>query len=267
MSNPLILKKLSLGLNYLELLNQVGYTLVDMNMIEPFSVEDKQHHPTNIIFERNSQLFAIRSDWTRTLLNYNQAFASNVRKYGYFGPVVREHDTFYQAGAEIFKADESDIIESLNMHLKFIKNFAEQEITTIVVNNDQLIDKFISKFELDESIKPLIYDKAVSDIEKITGSDHPLYKIMTSTVSRQLELINNIFETTEVMTFINHFKDSAAGGDTKFILDLSFRSPQSYYNGFYFQAFSNYDSPVLSGGEYNSNAFGIGLNLSDGGLL
>ena len=53
----------------------------------------------------------------------------------------------------------------------------------------------------------------------------------------------------------------------KFILDLSFRSPQSYYNGFYFQVFLNHDYPLLSGGEYNSNAFGIAVNLSNGGLL
>lgn len=267
MTNQLILKKLTLGLNYLDLLHKDNYTLVDMNMIEPFSTEDKSYHPTNIIFERNSQIFAIRSDWTRTLLNYNNAFASEDRKYGYFGPVIREHETFYQAGVEIFEATEEDIIESLNMHLKFIKDFAEQNITTIVINNDQLIDLFISKYNLNEDIKPLIYDKAISDIKKIVGDEHPLYKIMIATVSDQFNLVNDIFEDSNIMKFINHFKNVVTEGETRFILDLSFRSPQTYYNGFYFQAFSTHDSPILSGGEYNSNAFGIGLNLSDGGLL
>lgn len=267
MSNQLILRRLSLGLNYLKMLDKDQYSLVDMNMIEPFSLEDKNHHPTNIVFERNSQMLAIRSDWTRTLLNYNNAFASEERKYGYFGPVIREHETFYQAGVEIFKASEDDIIDSLMMHLNFIKEFAEQDITTIVISNDQLIDMFIAKYELDETIKPLIYDKAVSDIKKMVGEDHPLYKILTAKVSEQFNLVNEIFEGSNIMKFINHFKDVTAKNHTKFILDLSFRSPQSYYNGFYFQAFSNHDFPVLSGGEYNSNAFGIGLNLSDGGLL
>lgn len=267
MSNPLILKKLTLGLNYLELLDKDQYTLVDMNMIEPFSIEDKNHHPTNIIFERSSRLFAIRSDWTRTLLNYNNAFQSDVRKYGYFGPVIREHETFYQAGVEIFEATAQDIIDSLVMHLDFVKAAAEEEITTIVINNDQLIDMFISKFDLDADIKSLIYDKAISDIRKITGSDHPLYQIMVATVSNQFDLVNDIFKGTDIMTFINHFKSVVEDDNIKFILDLSFRSPQTYYNGVYFQAFSTQDSPVLSGGEYNSNAFGIGLNLSDGGLL
>lgn len=267
MTNDLILRKHALGLDYLDLLHRDGYTIVDMNMIEPFTMKDKNHHPTSIVFERNNQIYAIRSDWTRTLLNHNENFYSEESRFGYYGPVVREHQTFYQAGVEIFKASDDDIIDSLLMHMEFVEECVDDYIQTIVINNDQLIDLFIDKYNLGEEIRPLIYDKAVSELANALGAAHPLYKIMTAKVSAQLELVHDIFGDSKPMQFINELKKELADEDTRFILDLSFRSPQSYYNGFYFQAFLNHDSPILSGGEYNSDAFGIGLNLSDGGLL
>ena len=80
-------------------------------------------------------------------------------------------------------------------------------------------------------------------------------------------MVSKIFGDTKAMQAIAHLKEEITEENTKFILDLSFRSPQNYYNGLYFQAFLNSNSPILSGGEYNSNAFGIALNLADGGLL
>ena len=74
MENTLIIKRLKLAQDYTELLDREGYHLVDMNMVEPFYIEDKEHHPSTIIFERNEQLMSIRSDWTRSLLNYNENF-------------------------------------------------------------------------------------------------------------------------------------------------------------------------------------------------
>ena len=82
-NNILILKRLDLGQKYLEQLDTAGYTLVDMNMIEPFSIDDKYHHPTSVVFERNNTMYAIRSDWTRTLMNFNSNYYSDDIRFGY----------------------------------------------------------------------------------------------------------------------------------------------------------------------------------------
>lgn len=267
MTNKFILQRLALGLDYLELLNDSGYKLIDMNIIEPFSMDDKNHHPTSIVFERNNAMYAIRSDWTRTLLNYNASYYSDETRFGYFGPVVRNNESFYQAGVEIYKASEDDIIDSLLMHMDFVEESANTWIKTLVINNDQLIDLFIDKYRLDENIRQLIYTKNISELRQVLGKEHDLYKIMSAKVSHQFEMVSNIFGDTEIMKTIIHLKNVVQNSDTKTILDLSFRSPQSYYNGLYFQAFLNSNTPILSGGQYNSNAFGIALDLADGGLL
>ena len=266
-NNQFILERLSLGQKYLEQLDGSGYTLIDMNMIEPFSIDDKYHHPTSVVFERNNTMYAIRSDWTRTLLNFNNNYYSDDVKFGYFGPVVREHESFYQAGVEIYKAEEDDVIEALLMHKNFVESYADKPLGTFVINNDQLIDSFIEKYDLPESIRQLIYSKNISELRNVLGKDHDLYKILSAKVSNQFKMVNEILGDTKALQAIAHLKEEVASDDTKFILDLSFRSPQNYYNGLYFQAFLNSNSAVLSGGEYNSHAFGIGLNITDGGLL
>ena len=76
------------------------------------------------------------------------------------------------------------------------------------------------------------------------------------------------FGDTEEMAVIYLLKDMLDKRNTKMILDLSFRSPQKYYNGLYFQAFLQGNSkPTFSGGQYANGWFGIGLNLSKGGFL
>lgn len=266
-NNNFILERLALGQKYLGLLDDSGYTLVDMNMIEPFSIDDKYHHPTSVVFERNNTMYAIRSDWTRTLLNFNSNFYSNDTRFGYFGPVVRENESFYQAGVEIYQATENDIIDALLMHMNFVEECAEINIKTLVINNDQLLDLFIEKYDLRDTVRQLIYTKNISALRQQLGKDHDLYKIMSAKVSDQFKMVGEVFGDTEVMQAIAHLKEKIADNNTKFILDLSFRSPQNYYNGLYFQAFLNSNTPILSGGEYNSNSFGIALNLADGGLL
>lgn len=266
-NNKFILQRLALGEKYMGLLDETGYTLVDMNMIEPFSMDDKYHHPTSVVFERNNAMYAIRSDWTRTLLNFNSNFYSDDTRFGYFGPVVRENESFYQAGVEIYKAGEEDIINALLMHMNFVEECAKTSIKTLVINNDQLIDLFIEKYNLPDTMRQLIYTKNISELRELLGKNHDLYKIMSAKVSDQFKMVSSIFGDTEVMQAIAHLKEKMDEEETKFILDLSFRSPQNYYNGLYFQAFLNSNSAILSGGEYNSNAFGIALNLTDGGIL
>jgi len=267
MENTLIINRLKLAQDYTELLDREDYQLVDMNMVEPFYIEDKEHHPSTIIFERNEQLMSIRSDWTRSLLNYNENYPLNQSHFGYFGPVVRGYETFYQAGVELYGPGEEDILKSIDMHLSFFDSKTTDSYRAIVVNNDELLDLYIEKYSLDSGIKDLIYEKNISEIRKVLGEEHPLTVLMTAKVSDQIDIINDEFRDSEVLGFINHLRSYLEDYNMKFILDLSFRSPQSYYNGFYFQVFLNHDYPLLSGGEYNSNAFGIAVNLSNGGLL
>lgn len=267
MENTLIINRLKLAQDYTELLDREGYHLVDMNMVEPFYIEDKEHHPSTIIFERNEQLMSIRSDWTRSLLNYNENFYLSQRLFGYFGPVVRGYETFYQAGVELYGPGEEEVLKSIDMHLSFFKNKTADTYRAVVVNNDKLIDLYMEKYGLDASIKELIYEKNISEIRKVLGGHHPLTVLMTAKVSDQIDIINDEFQESAELDFINHLRSHLADYNMKFILDLSFRSPQSYYNGFYFQVFLNHDYPLLSGGEYNSSAFGIAVNLSNGGLL
>src|SRR5699024_228491 len=143
--NNEILKRMTLGTEYLKRLDKSGYTLVDMNMIEPFSLDDKNHHPTSIVFERDSTIYAIRSDWTRTLLNFNNNYLSVDRQVGYVGRVVREETSVDQAGAEIYQANEADMIESIISHMNFVHQNANKRINAFVINNDQLIDLFVDQ--------------------------------------------------------------------------------------------------------------------------
>lgn len=267
MKNELIMNRLALAQDYTRLLDDEGYQLIDMNMVEPFQIDDKRHHSSTIIFEKNEQLFSIRSDWTRSLLNYNENYYLSHRFFGYFGPVVRDYKTFYQAGVELYGPAETEVLGSIDMHLSFIKERYGLEFSSIVVNDDKLLDLYIEKYELPQDIRKLVYEKNLSELRDRLGSTHPLSTLMTAKVSDQITLVNSEFGETDIMKFLNHLDEYLRKYDMKFILDLSFRSPQSYYNGFYFQVFLDHDYPLLSGGEYNSSAFGIAVNLSNGGLL
>lgn len=267
MSNIKILKQYNLVKDYMELLDREGYHLIDLNMIEPFQIEDKYDQPSNIIFERNEQIFSIRSDWTRTLLNYNENFLLDERLFGYFGQVIRDYHSFNQAGVELYNPSQEEILGSIALHLSFVAKNTDKKIHSIVVNNDNLLNLYLEKYQLNHNIRQLIYEKNLSELSKVLGSNHRIYQLMTAPVSQQFNLVEEEFGDCEEMIFIKEVKEKIKQYDLKFMLDLSFRSPQTYYNGFYFQVFLNYVNPLLSGGKYNNNAFGIALNLSDGGLL
>ena len=267
MKNELIMNRLALAQDYTRLLDDEGYQLIDMNMVEPFEIDDKRHHSSTIVFEKNEQLFSIRSDWTRSLLNYNENYYLSHRFFGYFGPVVRNYKTFYQAGVELYDPTDTEVLISIDMHLSFIQEKYGREFSSIVVNDDKLLDLYIEKYGLPEAIRKLVHEKNLSELQNRLGGTHPLYKLMTAKVSDQITLVNREFGETDIMKFLNHLDEYLRKYGMKFILDLSFRSPQSYYNGFYFQVFLDHDYPLLSGGEYNSSAFGIAVNLSNGGLL
>lgn len=74
MSNQELLNRISLGYQYTKLMADQGYRLIDLNMIEPFRIEDKKFQPSSIVFERDERMYSIRSDWTRSLLNFNEAY-------------------------------------------------------------------------------------------------------------------------------------------------------------------------------------------------
>lgn len=267
MENLSILKQIDLANRYLKLISNAGYKLIDLNMVEPFEVENKQFHPDSIVFERNQQLFALRSDWTRSILNYNNAFQLSQQKFGYFGPVIRQGKTYYHAGVELFQPSMSEMVESIHLHFKFIEELLDIPFRVVVVNNDILLDMYIALYNLDSDVKTLVIDKNLSKLKETLGEDHPFYQLMIVPVSQQFALVNKQFGDSEPMRMIHLLKDSLSKTETRFILDLSFRSPQRYYNGFYFQAFIGGNTAVLSGGQYAEGAFGIGVNLSSGGLL
>lgn len=265
--NNIVLRRLKFANAYLEKMYQNDYDILDLNMIEPFYVEDKIYHPTSIAFERNNTMMSIRSDWTRSILNYKERYHVDERKLAYFGPVIRDNKTIIQAGAEMYEVETQDIIESISLHLKFINGQTEQPLTTLIMNDEALLDLYFDKYQLDSSIRPLIYDKNISSLAELLGKDHSFYQLLTRPVSQQFDSIQAEFSDEEPVQFINQLVDELADLKMKTIVDLSFRSPQTYYNGFYFQIFLTENSPILSGGQYNNSAFGIGINLSNGGIV
>lgn len=267
MKSKFLLNRMQLVATYFQLLTDKGYRIIDLNMIEPFVSEDKKYHPSNIVFERNESMKAIRSDWTRSILNYRRLYQLSENHLGYFGPVIRENQSIYQAGVELYAATTEDIIQSMLMHFYFIEAQSEVPIQTMIINDDKLIDLYIEKYQLDETIKPLIYEKDISSLKDTLGADHPLYQLMILPVSQQFQQVVTEFEGRTLIKAIQLLQENVASFKFKFILDLSFRSPQRYYNGFYFQIFLDQNTPVLSGGQYDQNAFGIAINLSDGGLI
>lgn len=267
MDNQTILKQIQLVSRYMQLLADESYQLIDLNMVEPFQIETKNFHPDSIVFERNQQLFALRSDWTRSILNYNQSFQLSQQKFAYFGPVLRAFQTQYQAGVELFRPSLDEMLASIELHLDFVANVSEAEFTVIVANDDALLDRCIEHYQLTPDIKQLVVDKDLSTLKTRLGQNHPLYQLMKVPVSQQFDLVDNLFGDYQEMRIIHQLKDKMKQRSIHFVLDLSFRSPQSYYNGFYFQAFLSENTPILSGGQYAEGAFGIGINLSKGGLL
>lgn len=282
MAGENILKRFELGGQYMKLMQANGYSLIDLNLVEPFRLEDKDYQPSSLVFERDQRMYAVRSDWTRSLLNYNDSYFLDDRSFCYFGPVVRGTDSFYQAGVELYWPTDQDLLASIRLHLDFIKARLEeasetksdlatssnprQKLHAFIVNQDRLIDLYIQKYNLDEAIRPLIYAKNLSLLREVLGPDQPLYKALSCRVSDQYDLVQAEFAESLEMEQIRQLKDLADQEGIKFMLDLSFRSPQAYYNALYFQVFLNYHTPLLSGGQYNEHAFGIAFNL-EGGLL
>lgn len=113
MDNQTILNQIQLVARYMQRLANEGYQLIDLNMVEPFQLETKSIHPDSIVFERNQQLFALRSDWTRSILNYKQSYQLSQQKFAYFGPVLRKFQTHYQAGVELFRPNLEEMLASI----------------------------------------------------------------------------------------------------------------------------------------------------------
>ena len=253
---------------YLKRLTAQGIELLDLNMIEPFYFEDKIYQPSNIVFERNHEMQAIRSDWTRSILNYKNLYNLLSNQFGYFGPVIRNNQTVYQAGVELFDATEAEIIAIITNHLDFIKKENNGSAHLIIVNDVELIDLYLEKYQLDDpALKESIFDKNFSSLAESVGKDHPLYKVMTIPVSQQYALVEQELKETKQMQFLQKLKEAIQAYNLKFILDLSFRSPQSYYDGVYCQVFLDKNLPVLTGGQYDKTAFGLAINLTDGGIF
>lgn len=179
-----VLRRTEFVSRYLKRLTKQSIELIDLNMIEPFYSEDKIYQPSNIVFERNHEMKAIRSDWTRSILNYKRLYNLANNKFGYFGPVIRNNQTVYQAGLEMFDATESEIIASLTDHLDFIKSESNGSAHLIIVNDVELIDLYLKKYDLDPELKEYIFDKNFSSLAESVGKEHPLYKVMTVPVSQ-----------------------------------------------------------------------------------
>lgn len=267
MSNALMLKRNQFVLDYYQLLDQNDYHLIDLNMVEPFFTKDKDYQPSNIIFERNDKLLAIRSDWTQSILNYRQLYRLPHHRLGYYGPVIRDNQTIYQAGIEIYDATVEEMVETMVMHFSFIEQQSFSPLHTLIVNDEKLLTDYLETYQLPLEMKSLIYEKDISGIADALGKDHPLYQLMISPVSAQFQLMQQEFGDHPLMLAFEQLRARLEPFDVRFIFDLSFCSPQAYYDGFYFQLFLDENLPVLSGGQYSDNAFGIAVNLSNGGLL
>lgn len=268
MTTSYVLQRITLAKDYLEMVSKAGFQLIDLNMVEPFNADEKAAYPQNIVFEKDDQLFAIRSDWTRSILNYRKTYDLNQANFAYYGPMIRDHKSSYQAGVELIDPSPEDVAKTIQLHLDFVEDMSQENFNIIVVNNEDILDMYIDKYQFGPEIKGYVVEKNLSALANSLGKDHDFYQLMTRPVSRQFEVVNQDFGDTPAMAAIHLLKDKLANTQTKLILDLSFRSPQQYYNGFYFQAFlNNNPKPIFSGGQYASNWFGIGMNLSKGGFL
>lgn len=271
MSNDVMLKRLEIAKDYLERMQAEGCSIIDLNMVENFSRDNKKDLPSTLVFERNERWHAVRSDWTKSLLNYNDSYFLEDSNFCYFGPVIRDYRSFYQAGVELYHAPEAQRVRSLKVHLDFVRDKAAEQgkrIRTLVVNNVHLIDMYMKKYGLTPEIPQLIYEKNISALRDALGEDHALCRILSTRVSKQYELLEETFgaDNPELVK-LRDIRTMAEEENIKCIVDLSFRSPQEYYDGIYFQAFMHFNTPVLSGGEYGDEAFGIALNIENGGLL
>lgn len=265
--SDLVLKQINFASAYLERLSDNGYETLDINMIEPLYFEDKKYHPTTITFERNNVMMAVRSDWTRSILHYKERYYSEANKFAYFGPVIRNNMTLLQAGAELYDVNDQDMVDSITMHLDFIQERSKEDLTTMIMSDEALIDLYMDKYKLSEKIRPLIYDKNISTLGKLLGQNHALYQLLIQPVSQQFALIKSEFPNEAIVNFLEGLMADLESYQLKTIVDLSFRSPQEYYNGFFFQIFLTENTPILSGGQYGKGAFGIGVNVADGGVL
>lgn len=268
MATSYVLQRISLARDYLETVSNAGFQLIDLNMVEPFNGDEKDQYPSNIVFEKDNQLYAIRSDWTRSILNYMKTYKLDQDNFAYYGPMIRDHKSTYQAGVELVNPGPEAMASTIQLHLDFVENKSQEKFNIIVVNNEDILDMYIEKFAFGPEIKGYVVEKNLSALANVLGKDHYFYQLMTRPVSDQFGLVNRDFGDTEAMSVIHLLKEKLVEGNTKLILDLSFRSPQAYYNGFYFQAFLNNNSkPIFSGGQYANGWFGIGMNLSKGGFL
>ncbi|MEY8371487.1 ATP phosphoribosyltransferase regulatory subunit [Aerococcaceae bacterium 50-4] len=268
MATSYVLQRITLAKDYLEMVTNAGFQLIDLNMVEPFDGNGKEEYPSNIVFEKDGHLYAIRSDWTRSILNYMQAYDLKQDNFAYYGPMIRDHQSTYQAGVELVAPSPDQMANTIELHLNFVEQMSQVAFNMIVVNNEEILDKYMAKFAFGPEIKGYVIEKNLSALGNAIGKDHYFYQLMAKPVSAQFDLIKKDFGDTEEMAVIHLLKNTLAKRDTKMVVDLSFRSPQKYYNGFYFQAFLQGNSkPIFSGGQYANGCFGIGLNLSKGGFL
>lgn len=261
-----ILKRTVLAAKYLEMLADADYRLIDLNLIEPIDAKDALAMHSENTFERGGRWYHLRSDWTRSLVAYSDAFDKALSRYGYFGPVVRHKRTYYQAGMELYQAELPEMLAAIQMHLDFIQAEAGTNIQTIIVNDLRILGKYQAKYDLSEEVMQVVAEKDLSSLAELLGREHAIYQLLAQPVKQQFAQIQAEFKGEADLAFLEGLQALLEGSQSKFLVDLSFTPPHSYYNGIYFQAFLTDYQPILTGGQYGNQSFGIGIDLSQGGL-
>ncbi|VDG76699.1 ATP phosphoribosyltransferase regulatory subunit [Actinobaculum suis] len=237
-----------------------GYELMNLNLVEPYHEEDKLYHPSTVVYAQSGRLYSLRSDWTWSLIKYRQRYRMRSSRVGYVGPVVRGTGSYNQAGVELYAPAPEDIYPCLRWHVDFLKEWTGQNLDLVVVNDESLLNLYLESSGLGKETAALVYEKNLSRLAASLGWDHPLTRVLKGKVSEQFAQIRADFPESPALAWLEKLRDALRVDTERVVLDLSFRPPQKYYNGFFFQVIGPQAEVLMSGGSYR-DGFGIGISL------
>lgn len=260
-----------LELDFLQYAMSLGYSLIDFELIEHYEWNDlSPDQLRSLAYSYNwingANVNSLRSDWTNTIVQYQQKYKLKAEKIAYCGPVFTRDGSRDQLGMEIFSGDIAAQQLLLTQGIQFIEKKMDSPITIAVLSHNKLLKKILTERQLaDPVLRGFLEERNPDGLAGILGKGHALIEMMGYPLHQQISYLDEHFpELHRHIDELNSWYQVLQNcGIPHVYADVLALPNQSYYRGVFFRGYHEaLKTPIIAGGQYTGpgKAFGVGIN-------
>ncbi len=264
----------TLELDFLNYAMSLGYSLIDFELIEHYAwneltPDQLKNLAMNYNWINGQEVNTLRSDWTSTIVAYQQKYKLKSEKIAYCGPVFSKEGAKDQLGMEIFTGDIAAQQKLLTQTIGFIEEKMESPVSIVVVSHNKLLKKILTERQLaDPRLRGFIEARDSGGLSAILGAAHPLIRMMDYPLHEQVGYLGEHYpELSKHIEELNSWIGLLKGLNIPYVYaDILALPSQSYYRGIFFKGYhEELKSPIIGGGQYTAagKAFGVGINTRE----